>query len=203
MGINEDFPIQQDSSEGEQSFVEQESEASTLLYQVLVGTTEGMTQEEAETYLSALLESGEIGIEHLLFERIVTEHSKQLPMPSYHPDWAVREASLVQKSQWKPNESGVLSHIASNDLEVYLSTLGRSLEVSEAMRKIRKLSESTILSALILLGLWSVRRTNKQVSKDGIRMQYNITFKGKCTSGLAKECVSTRPLCKGGVYDVR
>ena len=62
MGINEDFPIQQDSSEGEQSFVEQEGEASTLLYQVLVGTTEGMTQEEAETYLSALLESGEIEI---------------------------------------------------------------------------------------------------------------------------------------------
>ena len=71
------------------------------------------------------------------------------------------------------------------------------------MKEIRKMSKSTILTAHILLGFCSVRHTNKQVSKDGIRMQYNITFKGKCTSCLAKECVSTHPLCKGGVYDVR
>lgn len=166
MDTNEDFPKQQDLS-AEEPLAEQESDVSTMFYQALVGTTEGMTEEEAETYLSTLLESGEIETEHLLFERIVTEYSKQLPMPSYHPDRAVREASLAQKSQWKPNEGGELSYIASNDLEVYLSALGRSLEVSEAMREIRKLSESTVLTARILLGLWSVRRNNKQVSKDG------------------------------------
>ena len=126
--MNEDFPLQQDLS-AKESLVEQESDVSIMFYHALVGTTEGMS-EEAETYLSTLLESGEVETEHLLFERMVTEYRKQLPMPSYHPDRAVREASFAQKSQWKPNEGGELSYIASNDLEVYLSMLGWSLEVA-------------------------------------------------------------------------
>ena len=126
-------------------------------------------------------------------------------MPSYHPDRAVWEASLVQKSQWKPNESGVLSYIASNDLEVYLSTLGRSLEVSEAHEGNSQTEPRVypLPSSHSSRSLECANVLNKQVSKDGIRMQYNITFKVKCTSGFAKECVSTRPLYKGGVYDVR
>jgi len=169
MDTNEEFPDQHDLPAEEEQFTEEEerSDVSNIFYQALVGSTEGMTEEEADHYLSTLLESGEIETEHLLFERIVAEQSKQLPMPSYHPDRAVREASLARKDQWKANEGGELTYIASNDLEVYLSALGRSLEVSEAMREIRKLSESTVLTARILLGLWSVRRTNKQVSKDG------------------------------------
>ena len=169
MNTNEELPDQHGLPVEEESFTEEEerSDVSNIFYQALVGSTKGMTEEEADSYLSTLLESGEIETEHLLFDRIVTEHSKQLPMPSYHPDRAVREASLAREDQWKPNEGGELSYIASNDLEVYLSALGRSLEVSEAMREIRKLSESTVLTARILLGLWSVRRNNKQVSKDG------------------------------------
>jgi len=167
MDTNEGFPTQHDFSEEEESSIEEISDVSNILYQALVGSTEGMSEEEMSHYVSTLFEGEEIETEHLLFERIVSDQSKQLPMPSYHPDRAVREASLARKDQWKSNEGGELSYIASNDLEVYLSALGRSFEVSEAMREIRKLSESTVLTARILLGLWSVRRNNKQVSKDG------------------------------------
>lgn len=143
------------------------SEVSTLFYQAFTQAAEGMNEEQKTQYLTYLFDDGDIETEHTLFENIVTEHSTQLPAPHYHPDRAVREASLARKDQWKPTTGGELSYVASNALAVSLAQLGRPLRVSEALKAIRKLGESTVLTARIVLGLWNTRRHNQQVSKDG------------------------------------
>ena len=153
-------PLQDTSNDGA-------SEVSTLFYQAFTQVAEGMNEVQKTEYLTSLFDDGEIETERTLFEHIVTEQSAQLPAPNYHPDRAVREASLARKDQWKPTDGGELSYVASNDLAVYLAQLGRPLCVSEALKEIRKLSESTVLTARIVLGLWNTRRYNKQVSKEG------------------------------------
>ncbi len=144
---------------------ENTSDVSTLFSHLLVEATEGMEGEQAEEYLTTLLEGGTVEAERL-FERITTEQRPQLPVPSYEPDRAMREASLAQKDHWKSNEEGEYSYTASNELEVYLGQ-GHPLSIGQAMSAIRKLSDSTVLTARIVLGLWSTRRDNQQVSKDG------------------------------------
>lgn len=144
-----------------------DSEVSTLFSQALAEVTERMESEQAEEYLATLLLEEEILETEHLFERITMEHSTHLTVPSYQPDRAVREASLAQKDHWQSNEEGELSYIASNELKVYLGAQGRPVEVSQALKEIRKLSDSTVLTARIVLGLWSTRRHNKQVSQDG------------------------------------
>lgn len=147
---------------------EQTNEVSTLLYQALTDTTEGMDESQKVEYFSRVFEGGDIETEHsLLFENIPSDQGSQLTITNYHPDRAVREASLAHKDQWKPTEEGELSYLASNELEVYLATVGKPLEISQALQEIRKLSESTVLTARIVLGLWNLRRYNQQVSKDG------------------------------------
>ena len=160
MDTNDQKPLSDDSV----IITEDGSEVSSLLYQAL---TQTMDEEEAAQYLTDLFEHGDVETEHLLFERVVTERYPQLTVPSYHPDRAVREASLARKDQWKSNVGGELSYVASNELEVYLGSLGHPLEISDALKEIRKLNESTVLTARIVLGLWNTRRYNKQVSKDG------------------------------------
>jgi hypothetical protein len=171
------FVAEQDSERKETSIIEEdeipaamdggeESEVSRLFYHALAETTGGMDQDEAAAYLEELFEGGAFETEQL-FEKITTEKSPDLIVTSYHPDRAVREASLARKEQWKPTDAGELSYLASNELEVYLGTQGNPLEIGEAFTKIRSLSESTVLTARIVLGLWNSRRHNKQVSKEG------------------------------------
>ncbi|GCE23315.1 hypothetical protein [Dictyobacter kobayashii] len=62
---------------------------------------------------------------------------------------------------------GEISYLASNTLEVYLGTPERPLEIPQALKQIRQLSESTVLTARIVLGLWNIRRHNDRVSKNG------------------------------------
>jgi hypothetical protein len=50
---------------------------------------------------------------------------------------------------------------------VYLGSREQPLELGQALRRIRQLSESTVLTARILLGLWNMRRHNHRVSKNG------------------------------------
>ncbi len=160
--------MQQNDFEIHEELIESgdETEVSLLLYQTFAEQTAGMNNDEAAQYLLGLLEGENLETEQL-FARVATETRSQLPVTSYHPDRAVREASLARKDTWRPGEGGELSYTASNELEVYLGTQGQPLEVSEALKEIRKLSESTVLTARILLGLWNVRRYNKQVSRDG------------------------------------
>lgn len=143
------------------------TDVSVLFSQALRETAEHLSDEQAISYLSSVLEGTAVEGEDLLFERIAPERVSHLSAPSYQPDRAMREASLAPKEYWKENNEGELSYVASNEFEVYLGSVDHPLEIREVLQEIRKLNESTVLTARIVLGLWNSRRYNKQVSRDG------------------------------------
>src|SRR6266700_4181057 len=145
---------------------EEENELSSLLDHTLADMTDFMTEEEATEYIASILEGGEIEHETALFENVTPYITDNIKVTNYRPDQAVREASLAQKHMWRPGH-GEVSYLASNTLEVYLGTLERPLEIPQALRQIRQLSESTVLTARIVLGLWNIRRHSDRVSKNG------------------------------------
>jgi hypothetical protein len=145
---------------------EEENELSSLLDHTLADMTDFMTEEEATEYIASILEGGEIEHETALFENVTPYVTDNIKVTNYRPDQAVREASLAQKHMWRPGH-GEISYLASNTLEVYLGTLERPLEIPQALRQIRQLSESTVLTARIVLGLWNIRRHSDRVSKNG------------------------------------
>jgi hypothetical protein len=144
-----------------------DSDLSTILDQALADVVEGMSEDEATAYIASLFEEGEIDTEQSLFAYVTPEVTNSMAVTSYRPDQAMREASLAQKDQWKPGIVGEVFYLASNALEVYLGTRERPLELPQALRQIRQLSESTVLTGRILLGLWNIRRHNHRVSKNG------------------------------------
>src|SRR5712691_3913881 len=144
-----------------------DSDLSTLFDQALTNAVEGMSEDEATAYIAGLFEEGEIDTEHSLFAYVTPEVTSSMAVTNYRPDQAMREASLAQKDRWKPGMGGEVFYLASNALEVYLGTRERPLELSQALRQIRQLSESTVLTGRILLGLWNIRRYNHRVSKNG------------------------------------
>lgn len=146
---------------------EGKNELSTLFDQALLDVMETMSEEEATDYIASLFEEGEVDTEHSLLSCITPEMSDSMAVTSYRPDQAVREASLAHKDQWKPGSDGELFYLASNALEVYLGTQDRPLELAQALQRIRQLSESTVLTGRILLGLWNIRRDNHRVSRNG------------------------------------
>lgn len=142
------------------------NEISSLLDQTFADITDYMTEEEATEYIAHILDGVEIENENTLFENVMPYIPENIKVTNYRPDQAVREASLAQKNMWKPGD-GEISYLASNTLEVYLGTPERPLELPQALKQIRQLSESTVLAARIILGLWNIRRHNHQVSKNG------------------------------------
>ncbi len=144
-----------------------DSDLSTLLDEALSDALEGMSEEEATAYIASLFAGGEVDTEHSLFAYVTPEVTNSMAVTNYRPDQAMREASLAQKEQWKPGSDGELFYLASNALEVYLGTRERPLELPQALKQIRRLSESTVLTGRILLGLWNIRRYNHRVSKNG------------------------------------
>jgi len=145
---------------------EEENEVSSLFDGAFTDITGYMTEEEATEYIASILETGEIEHEASLFDRVTPYVMDRLKVTNYRPDQAVREASLAQKHMWRPGD-GEISYLASNTLEVYLGTPERPLEIPQALKQIRQLSESTVLTARIVLGLWNIRRHNERVSKNG------------------------------------
>jgi hypothetical protein len=145
---------------------ESNNEISTLLDQTFADITDYMTAEEATEYIAHILDGVEIESENTLFENVTPYIPENIKVTNYRPDQAVREASLAQKNMWKPGD-GEISYLASNTLEVYLGTPERPLELPQALKQIRQLSESTVLAARIILGLWNIRRYNHQVAKNG------------------------------------
>ncbi len=122
------------------------TDVSVLFSQALRETAEHLSDEQAISYLSSVLEGTAVEGEDLLFERITPERVSHLSAPSYQPDRAMREASLAPKEYWKENNEGELSYVASNEFEVYLGSVDHPLEIREALQKIRKLNESTVLT---------------------------------------------------------
>src|SRR5947209_6530423 len=138
---------------------EEESDLSSLLGLTISDVIESMSQEEATTYITSLLEGAEIDTDPSLFARVTPQVTPTMSIPDYRPDQAFREASLARKDRWQPAE-GAISYHASNTLEVYLGTPQHPLELPQALKQIRQLSESTVLTARIILGLWNTRRHN-------------------------------------------
>ncbi len=145
---------------------DEESELSSLLGFTISDMVTSMNEEEAAVYINTLFENGEIENVHELFAHVAPEVTNTMTVTSYRPDQAVREASLAKKENWRPRE-GEIAYLASNTLEVYLGTPEHPLELSQALRQIRQLSESTVLTSRILLGLWNARRYNNRASKNG------------------------------------
>ena len=145
---------------------EEESDLSSLLGLTISDVIESMSQEEATTYITSLFEGAEIDTDPSLFARVTPQVTLTMSIPDYRPDQAFREASLAKKDRWQPAE-GAISYHASNTLEVYLGTPQHPLELPQALKQIRQLSESTVLTARIILGLWNTRRHNARVSQNG------------------------------------
>ncbi len=145
---------------------ENTSEIARLFTSMIAETTKNMDEEQAADYLAGILDGGEIEAEQL-FERLVSDDTQPFLVTSYHPDSAVREATLAPKDLWKTALGGELAYLASNELEVYLGSQGKPLEIGEALDTIRKLNESTVLTARIALGIWNSRRANTQLAKNG------------------------------------
>jgi len=145
---------------------DEESELASLLGLTISDVVASMSEEEAAVYIDALFEGGDRENAHALFATIVPTVTSTMAVPNYRPDQAVREASLAKKEYWQPRE-GEVTYQASNMLEVYLGTPEHPLELPQALRQIRQLSESTVLTSRILLGLWNARRYNNRASKNG------------------------------------
>src|SRR5712692_9428441 len=94
--------------------------------------------------------------------------AESLIVTSYQEDRAIREATLARETQWMEEPgSKALHYTASNKLQVFLGNPDDPLEIPEALSRIRQLGESTALTARIILGLWSIRRHDLQLSKNG------------------------------------
>ncbi len=103
-----------------------------------------------------------------------------LATTNYQVDRSIREATLATPDQWQ-EESEMLVFVSSDKLKVYLGTPRDPLEMSEALNRIRELSESTALTARIVLGLWNIRRSNNQLAKDGsiaMRLEEVLEWRG-------------------------
>ncbi len=103
-----------------------------------------------------------------------------LATTNYQVDRSIREATLATPDQWH-EESEMLVFTSSDKLKVYLGTPRDPLEMSEALKRIRELSESTALTARIVLGLWNIRRSNSQLAKDGsvaMRLEEVLEWRG-------------------------
>src|SRR5579859_2496660 len=142
----------------------EENELTDLLTHTLSDLVTSMSEEQAEALLATLLEGGET--ERIVFPQVAPHVTPTLTVTDYRPDQAVREASLAKKDLWKPGP-GEISYRASNTFEVYLGTPEQPLALPQAMKQIRQLNESTVLTARILIGLWNTRRNNSRVSKNG------------------------------------
>lgn len=180
-----------------------ESELSILLQKTISDVTENMGEQDRANFISRIFEEGGNLSQESLLANVTTQVTKSITVPNYKPDQAVREASLARKNKWIPVGAGVV-YTASNALEVYLGTPEHPLELPQALQQIRQLSESTVLTARILLGLWNSRRRNAHVSKgdsvailleeilqwQGIQKQSRVAYEGstkKYTEGYRAE----------------
>jgi hypothetical protein len=103
-----------------------------------------------------------------------------LTTTNYQVDRSIREATLATPDQWQ-EESEMLVFTSSDKIKVYLGTPRDPLEMNEALKRIRELSESTALTARIVLGLWNIRRSNNQITVNGsvaIRLEEVLEWRG-------------------------
>jgi hypothetical protein len=111
---------------------------------------------------------------------VETRWASHLATTNYHVDRSIREASLAHRDQWQEEEE-MLVFTSSNKLKVYLGTRRSPLDIDEALIRIRELSDSTALTARIVLGIWNIRRANNQLAKNGsvaMRLEEVLEWRG-------------------------
>ena len=126
---------------------------------------------------------------------IIDEEKKKLfilsnvPAPEIHThlvstmsqvDQSIREATFALEDQWDMSED-IPTFLASNKLQVYLSTQNPPLRVDEAQGKIRQLGGGTILTARIAMGLWNLRRHDERLAINGsvaVRLDEILAWRG-------------------------
>ncbi len=91
----------------------------------------------------------------------------RLLIPNYQEDRALREAILARSTQWEnvPNAQ-ILRYVASNKLQVYVSSPIHSKTGRQTSNVLAEQSERTIITARIVLGLWNSRRYDPRFSQN-------------------------------------
>src|SRR5450432_2495150 len=104
-----------------------------------------------------------------------------LYIPNYQEDRAVREAIFARNEQWEYGlNTQTPRYIASNQMQVYFGNPGQ-LYSSQSRALLTEQSERTIVTARIVLGLWSSRRSDPRFSQNGsvvIRADEVLAWRG-------------------------
>lgn len=102
-----------------------------------------------------------------LFANIPTgAQPSHLVVTSFPEDTAFRESAFAKAERWTM-DVGAPHFTASNQIKVYLDHPSHLLDLSEALKRIGELGESTVLTARIAIGLWTTRRLDRRLSENG------------------------------------
>lgn len=104
----------------------------------------------------------------------------------YPEDQAFREGVLATKQRWTLPTRGTIPslpyYIASNKIQVYLGNPSDpSADLAESLKRIGELTESTILTARIVMALWIIRCHDGKINKQGsvpISMEEILDWRG-------------------------
>jgi hypothetical protein len=110
---------------------------------------------------------GRAKLRTLLANIPLANSATSLHIPNYQEDQAVREAIFARNEQWEYGLSTRTPHyVASNQMQVYFGNPGQ-LPTSQSRVLLTEQSERTIVTARIVLGLWSSRRGDPRFSQNG------------------------------------
>jgi P22_AR N-terminal domain len=102
-----------------------------------------------------------------LFANIpIHDQPSHLVVTSFPEDTAFRESAFAKGKSWIM-DMGPPHYTASNQIKVYLDHPSQMLDLSESLKRIGELGESTVLTARIAIGLWTTRRLDRRLSENG------------------------------------
>lgn len=135
-------------------------------YQLLLPFDEQMAASETQDIIAATLPGlGQI-----------------LVVPSHAEDRAVREAALARQGDWREEPYlGLPYYLASNQMRVYIGDPGFPLEQEEARAALRRMRESTVLTARYMLGRWNIAREQGLLAQEGsvpVRIEEILEWRG-------------------------
>jgi hypothetical protein len=138
--------------------------------------------KQALVAVSSGQDPGRAKLQNLLANIPQANSATSLRIPNYQEDRAVREAIFARNGQWQqvPNARTPL-YRASNHMQVYFGNPSRLQYSNQASALLTEQSERTIVTARIVLGLWSSRRDDPRYSQNGnvvIRADEVLAWRG-------------------------
>lgn len=138
--------------------------------------------KQALVAVSSGQDPGRSKLRTLLANIPLANSATSLRIPNYQEDRAIREAIFARNEQWQhmPNTQ-VVYYVASNQMQVYFGHPGQLQPYSQASVLLAEQSERTIMTARIVLGLWSSRRNDPRYSQNGsavIRADEVLAWRG-------------------------